>query len=141
MAPEPRIPTPEGLNAEFYERALGGTLHLQRCSACVRFRHPPRHLCPGCSSPSFEWVPSQGRGRLYSWTVTHFPFDRGWASELPYATAVVELDEGVRLIGAIEGLEPAELEPGLPLEAGLEPLDERFVFLTFRRLSAGDPAA
>lgn len=132
MTPEPRIPTPEGLNADFYAHARDGQLHLQRCSACGRFRHPPRYLCGECGSPEFGWEPSPGRGRLYSWTITHTAFDRGWASELPYVTAVVELDEGARLIGALDGLRAEELEAGRPLEASLEPMGEEFVFLTFR---------
>ena len=133
MTPEPRIPSPEGLNAEFYKHALAGVLHLQRCSACERFRHPPRYYCPHCASGAYDWVASPGRGVLYSWTVTHFPFDRGWAGELPYVTAVVELDEGVRLIGAVDGLGAADLEPGLRVVAGLEAMGEEFAFITFRR--------
>lgn len=136
MAREPRIPTPEGLNAAFYEHARGGQLHLQRCADCGRFRHPPRYLCGHCSSPDFGWEPSRGRGRLYSWTVTHAPFDRGWAGELPYVTAVVELDEGVRLIGALDGVPRNELKPDLRLKTSLEPMGDEFVFLTFRPLSA-----
>ena len=66
-----------------------------------------------------------------SWTVTHFPFDRGWAEELPYPTVVVELDEGVRVIGAVDGVAADALEPGLPLEASLEPMAETFTFITF----------
>lgn len=132
MAREPRIPTPEGLNAEFYAHARDGVLHLQRCTACGRFRHPPRYFCASCSSGDYEWVPSPGRGRLYSWTVTHFPFDRGWAEEVPYVTAVVELDEGVRLIGAVDGLALETLRSGLPLVSALEVLGEHFAFVTFR---------
>ena len=132
MAREPRVPTPEGLNADFYEQAADGVLHLQRCAACGTFRHPPRYYCAACGSGEVEWAPSSGRGRLVSWTVTHFPFDRGWADDLPYATVVVELEEGVRLIGALEGLDPGELAPGAPLVASLEPMGETFVFITFR---------
>jgi uncharacterized OB-fold protein len=132
MAPEPRIPDPEGLNAEFYARARDGRLHLQRCTACGRFRHPPRYFCGNCGSPEFSWERSSGRGQLFSWTITHTPFDRGWASELPYVTAVVELEEGVRLIGALDGITREQLEPGRPLQASLEQMGEEFVFLTFQ---------
>jgi len=79
-----------------------------------------------------EWVPSPGRGSLFSWTVTHIPFDPGWAGEVPYTTVVVELDEGVRLLGAIDGVERADLHLGLPLTASLDSKSEGFVFLTFR---------
>lgn len=131
MGPEPRVPTPEGLNLEFYEQAKDGLLHLQRCVDCGRFRHPPRYYCPHCSSPNYEWRQSPGRGELFSWTVTHFPFDRGWAGELPYATAVVELAEHVRLIGAVAGLGVDQLRLGLPLVAQIDPTTYGFPFITF----------
>ena len=131
MTPSPRAPTPEGLNLEFYQRAAQGVLHLQRCDECGRFRHPPRYMCPSCGSPSYSWVPSTAEGSLFSWTVTHFPFDRGWAEELPYATLVVELDEGVRVIGALSGLDHAELRPGLRLAGHLDTEAYGFPFLSF----------
>jgi uncharacterized OB-fold protein len=131
MTPEPRIPTPEGLNAEFYAHAQEGVLHLQQCADCGRFRQPPRYRCAACSSAATAWVASPGRGTLFAWTVTHFPFDRGWASEVPYVTVVVELDEGVRLVGAADGLAPGDLRLGLPLVASVDPRGEGFAFISF----------
>jgi len=131
MAPNPRIPTPEGLNAEFYARAQSGVVHLQQCSDCGLLRHPPRYHCPRCASGSFGWSPSAGRGQLFSWTVTHLPFDRGWAEEVPYISAVVELDDGVRVVGSLEGVAADELRIGLPLTLRATPLAPEFTFLTF----------
>lgn len=125
----PYIPTPEALNAEFYARARGGTLHLQRCVGCGAYRHPPRYLCGACGSGALEWVASPGLGQLFSWTITHRSYDRGWADRLPYVTGVIELDEGVRLIGALTDLTPQELRLGLPLRVSLEPRTEEFTFI------------
>ena len=135
MTPTPRIPTPEGLNAEFYARAHNGVLHLQQCSDCGLIRHPPRYHCPHCASGRFDWSPSTGRGRLFSWTVTHLPFDRGWAEEIPYITGVVELDEGVRLVGWVKDLAGDDLRIGLPLAVQVTPLAPEFSFLTFHPAS------
>jgi uncharacterized OB-fold protein len=126
----PYLPSPEGLNAEFYRQALGGTLHLQRCAACGLFRHPPRYYCAACASDAVEWRPSPGRGKLFSWTVTHAPFDRGWAGEIPYATGIIELEEGVRLVGALSGIALPKLAIGLPLATRLERMSDQFVFIT-----------
>jgi uncharacterized OB-fold protein len=125
------VPEPDGLNAEFYRRAAAGTLHLQQCSDCGRYQHPPRYLCAGCGSERLVWKPSEGRGRVFSWTVTHLPVDPGWAPEIPYATVVVELEEGVRLVGALRGLSPSELRLDLPVRVELEPVGEGFAFLHF----------
>lgn len=132
MSPNPRIPTPEGLNAEFYEQAQGGVLHLQQCSDCGVVRHPPRYHCGRCNSGRYQWSPSSGRGHLYSWTVTHLAFDRGWAEDIPYVTGVVELEEGVRLIGSIDGLAAEELQLGLPLTTKLSPHGPDFTFLSLQ---------
>jgi uncharacterized OB-fold protein len=98
---EPRLPRPEGLNAQFYEHASSGVLHIQRCADCGHFQHPPRHLCRTCSSADLSWAPVDGLGTLYSWTTTHFAFDRGWSPGLPYSTGVVELPGAVRLVAAL----------------------------------------
>jgi uncharacterized OB-fold protein len=126
----PYIPSADGLNAEFYEHAQGGVLHLQRCGDCGSFNQPPRYLCTSCGSGELTWVPSPGRGTLFSWAITHRAYDRGWADRLPYITGVIELEEGVRLVGALEGVERDELVLGLPLQTRLDPRNEEFVFIT-----------
>jgi uncharacterized protein len=125
------LPDLHGLNAEFYRQACSGTLHLQRCAACRNFRHPPRYYCAACGSPEYDWVPSAGRGRLFSWTVTHRATDHGWATEVPFATAVVELEEGVRLVGALEGVGPSALSLDLEVVAHLERRGDDFTYVSF----------
>ena len=126
------IPVPDGPNVDFYRHATTGELHLQHCRACDRFQHPPRYRCPSCGTgDTLEWVPSSGDGLLHSWTVTHRPVDPGWADHLPYATVVVELDEGVRLVGAWEGAEVTDLALDLPVQLRIEPAGDEFAFLWF----------
>jgi uncharacterized OB-fold protein len=126
------IPTPDGPNVDFYRHVLTGRLHLQHCAACDRYQHPPRYRCPACGSEdALEWVPVSGDGRIHTWTVTHRPVDPGWADEVPYATVVVELDEGVRLVGAWEHAEPADLTLDLPVQLRIEPASDEFAFLWF----------
>lgn len=130
------IPDPDGRNADFYRLLASGRLHVQHCDDCGRALHPPRFGCPGCGSESLNFVPSAGRGRLFSWTVTHRPVDPGWAMHLPYATVVVEMEEGVRLVGAWRGTNE-QLALDLPVVVEVEPAGERFAFLWFRPASEG----
>lgn len=123
------VPQPEGLNLAFHQASAGGTLHLQRCAACGVFRHPPRYYCPQCASVQWAWTPCSGRGRVYSWVVTHFTVDRGWVDEVPYATVAVELDEGPRVVGALRGAGPAQLELAMPVMVTVEAKGDEFVFL------------
>lgn len=130
-APPRMIPDPDGRNADFYSRLATGRLHVQHCEACARALHPPRYQCPRCGSEALVFGPASGRGRLFSWTVTHRPVDPAWAAAIPYATVVVELEEGVRVVGAWRGDNDA-LALDLPVVAEVEPAGERFAFLWFR---------
>ena len=87
-----------------------------------------RYYCPSCASAAYSFVPSTGRGIVYSWVTTHFTVDRGWVADVPYTTVVVELDEGPRLVGALRGLDAAALRPGLPVVLVGEPRGDDFVF-------------
>lgn len=131
------VPVPEGLNLELHRAAVGtGRLHLQRCSACGAFRHPPRYYCASCSSSEWELVPSEERGIVHSLTVTHRSFDPGWAAETPHATVSVELDEGPRVIGAFRGAEPTAVRIGQRVRVTVEPRGEEFAFVW---VEADDP--
>lgn len=137
MHPEMRIvPNPVGLNAEFYAHCARGELRFQRCGACGVWRHPPRFLCAACGSPEWTWERSSGRGRIFSWTVTHQALDPAFADELPYAVVVAELDEGPRLVGNLRGITPAELALDLPVEVEFEPVSDRVALTHFVPLGA-----
>ena len=124
------VPNPDGRNADFYRLAASGRLHLQQCTGCRQYYHPPRYLCRECGSGELEFVPSEGRGRVFSWTVTHRAVDPGWAEELPYATVVVEMEEGVRVVGALNG-DPGALELDLPVTAEIDRVSEEFARIVF----------
>jgi hypothetical protein len=113
------VPAPSGLNKEFYRHCANGELRFQRCSGCGTWRHPPRVMCARCASEAWEWQRSSGRGKVYTWTVTHQALFPAFAEDLPYAVVVVELEEGVRLVSGLRGLSPADLEVDLPVEVEL----------------------
>ena len=124
------IPDPVGLNAELYAHWARGELRLQRCDECGTWRHPPRYLCAKCGSARFTWALSEGRARVFSWTITHRSVDP--AFEPPYAIVVAELGEGPRLVGSLAGLEPAELALDLAVVVELDPVSDAIALVTFR---------
>lgn len=115
--PEPR-PTPE--TQEFWDGTAAGELRLQRCRSCEVFYFPPRPFCPHCLGDDVVWVRTKGRGRLYSYVINHRP-PPAFGTE-PYAIAIVELDEGPRLMSNIVGVPntPAALVLDMPLEVTFE---------------------
>jgi len=127
------LPSTDGLNGEFYARASDtGRLHFQRCSDCGAWRHPPRFRCAACGSGAWSWAPSTGRGRVFSWTVTHRPLDPAFAGELPYAVLVVEMEEGVRVVGNLLDLAPADLALDLAVVAAIERVTPAIGLVHFR---------
>ena len=117
--PKPE-PKPEGLNADFFENCARGQLCFQRCDDCQAWRHQPRHLCAACGSAEWSWQASSGRGSIFSWTVTHQSPHPAFAAEAPFAIVVVEMDEGVRMVSRLRGIEPQAIELGQRVEVELE---------------------
>lgn len=122
------IPATEGLNQEFFEKAAGGSLHLQRCADCNVYRHPPRYYCPSCFSDAWVWEPATGAGKVASWVTTYYTVDPGWVDDVPYTNVIVELDEGPRLLGALRGIDVDDLVLGMDVAIVGETKREDFVF-------------
>lgn len=86
-------PTPE--TRPFWDGARQHRLMLPWCAACDRPHFYPRALCPFCLSDALDWRQASGRGRLHTYVINHKPA-KGFVA--PYVIAVVELDEGVRML-------------------------------------------
>ena len=96
----------------FFEEAREGRLSAIRCGSCGELAIPPKELCPSCHERRWELVPLHGTGSVVSFTVIRIP-PRGQLAEAPYAVAVVKLDEGVSLLGRIDGIPLGALTAGL----------------------------
>lgn len=88
----------------------------------------------------WEWVESKGRGRIFSWTVTHAPFHPMLASMVPYAVLLVELDEGVRMVSGMKNLAIDGLVIGLPVEVIFEQVSENMAMPYFQPLQSSEGA-
>lgn len=120
----PPVPLPDEDSAPFWEAAARHELVVQRCAACGSFRHPPRPMCPRCLSMEHEWAPASGRGRVWSWVIAHPPVLPAFAGRVPYNVAVIELDEGVRVVGNLLGVAPGEIRDGMAVEVAFEDVEE-----------------
>lgn len=119
------LPHPDDpMVAEYFEHCAAGKLCFQRCTGCHTWRHVPRIQCAQCGSPDWEWAESSGRGTLFSWTVCHQAMHPGFADEVPYAVAVVELEEGVRMVSGLRDVPFDSLTLDLPLKVVFEAAGE-----------------
>ena len=86
-----------------------------KCLRCGKIHLPPRPLCDNCFSQDFEWVEAAGKGRLLTYTVIHIAPPQ-FQALAPYAVGIVQLENGLRLPGMIQGVTPEKLKVGLPLK-------------------------
>lgn len=108
--------------AFFWEGTAAGELRIQRCGACAVLRHPPGPMCPRCGATQPEYVVASGRGEVYSYVVHHHPPVPG--RTLPFVIALVELEEGVRLLAELIDLSPEDVRVGVPVRVSFVRVDE-----------------
>jgi uncharacterized OB-fold protein len=109
------VPEPTRDSRPYWDGLREGRLVIQQCGVCGKLRHYPRPVCDACYSMETTWRQVSGHGTVHSWTVAHHPFHPGFKSELPYVLVTVDLDEGVRMLAQIRGLEADALAVGLPV--------------------------
>ena len=119
---EPPLPQPDALTAPFWEACRRKVLEVSACEDCGHLFLPPGPCCPTCWSTQLAARPVSGRGRVFSFAVyrrTYHP-----ATPAPYVVALVELDEGPRLISNIVGCAPEEVAVDMPVEVRFEEADD-----------------
>jgi len=98
----------------FWDGLKEHRLLIQRCTECASLRHPPRPMCPRCNSLSWDTIEASGRGRVFSFVMPRHP-QYPWFDE-DYIVALVELDEGVRLVTNLVGTTPDAVSIDLPVQ-------------------------
>ena len=133
-APEAKPPRPRPAitrdNAFWWEGVEAGKLLVQRCGGCGTLRHPPRPMCPQCQSLEWDTVEASGRGAVYSFVINHHP--RVPAFEYPLVIALVELEEGTRLVSNVVDVEPGDVHVGMPVEVVFTAVDPELTLPLFR---------
>lgn len=140
-AAAPALATPRRLrplraddNAWWWEGIDRGELRIQRCRDCDTLRHPPRPMCGACQSLRWDSVIASGRGVVYSHVVMRHPPIPGYG--FPLAIALVELEEGTRLVTNVVGCAPEDVHIGMRVELDLQPVDDELKLPLFRPVNA-----
>lgn len=134
MNPQKPLPEASPEAQPYWDGLRAHELRIQRCNACGRGYFYPRPFCPrpGCHSRDVEWITAAGTGKLHSYVIAH----RGHpAFAAPYVIAVVELDEGGRMMTNIVGIDDPSPEQ-LPVDAEVEivfnDVDDQITLPAFR---------
>lgn len=123
--------------AAFWEGARAHRLVLPRCGKCQQFHYYPRLACPHCGSRNLSHVPVSGRGTVYTFSIQYR--SQGPGFEPPYITAMVDLEEGPRMLANITGVEaaPENVHCGMAVEAVFNDASDEITVINFQPVAKG----
>jgi uncharacterized protein len=135
--PVPQPITPE--SKPYWEGLKAGKLLLPKCGDCAHVFFYPRVLCPRCRSRRIDWIESSGRGRLHSFGIAHQSINRAFKVPLPYVLALVELEEGPRMMSNLVEVEPdpSKLKCDMPVEVVFTEVADGVTLPLFRPAGRG----
>ena len=113
-------PSPTRDDQFFWDAIADGHLVFQRCAACGVVRHPPAPMCGECHSVEWDTQESSGRGHVYTWIVSHHPT---MPDAEPRVVVLVELEEGIRFVSNLQGVDVDEIRNGMAVALSIEDVD------------------
>ena len=128
------LPQPDPITKPFWDSVKAHAMRIQRCDTCGRFVFFPRALCPYCFSAALEWTPVSGRGVVHAFTIPHRHPLPAFQAELPYVVAIVELEEGARMMTNLVDVppDPAQIAVGMPVEVVYDDVTPEITLPKFR---------
>lgn len=110
------VPVPDGDSRTFWEGCNEGKLLIQKCLDCKTHIFYPRAVCPHCMSDDIKWVESSGKGKVYSYTIARRAAHPSFKEDVPYVVALIELDEGVRILSNIINCNVEDVKCEMPVK-------------------------
>ncbi|GKV65260.1 MULTISPECIES: Zn-ribbon domain-containing OB-fold protein [unclassified Sporosarcina] len=115
------------LFAPFWEATRSGKLVVQECTVTKKKVWPPRFVSPHSPGADLVWVPIEGKGKVYTFNIVYRGFLTYFDEKVPYAMVVVELEEGVRMLGNAVGMDPTKVHCNMEMEAVFEKVDDEIL--------------
>jgi len=120
------LPQPNADTKPFWDGCFEHQLRFQKCRDCEHVRWPPSVICPLCYSPNTDWIVASGKGIVYTFVVHHYAYNKAFEDELPYITAIIELEEGPHILSNIVDCHPSELKCDVPVSIVWDDITEEF---------------
>lgn len=128
------LPRPSMWSQPFWDGCAVGDLRYQRCRGCGHALFNPGPICRQCRSGDLDWQVSQGRGTIYSWTVSWQPPSPAFA--VPYAPVIVNLDEGYQMLSNVIDCDTTDVLVGLDVQVDFRPVGDGVSLPYFRPRSS-----
>lgn len=137
------LPQADPITKPYWESVKAHAMQLQRCGACGLYVFYPRALCPNCFSDALEWTPVSGRGVVHAFTIPHRHPLPAFQPDLPYVVAIVELEEGAKMMSNLVDVppDPARIAVGMPVEVVYDDVTSEVTLPKFRPIDGPDDGA
>lgn len=128
------LPQADPVTQPYWDSLKAHAMQIQRCNDTGKFFFYPRGLSPFTLSGNISWEPVSGKGTLYAYTIVQLNRAPGFADELPYVVALIELDEGVRLMSNLIDVtpDPESVKIGMPVELVYDDVTDDITLPKFR---------
>ena len=126
------LPRPNRASEPYWEATKRHLLMVLHCNSCGHKWLPPADRCPRCLTHEPVWVEASGRGKVWSWIIMHQRYFAAFEAELPYNVAMVELDEGPRLMTNLVDIDPALIRCDMPVEVVFDDVTPEITLPKFR---------
>jgi uncharacterized protein len=126
------LPGVEEDNKPFWDYCKQHELRVQKCLECGKLFYPPSAMCPHCMSFKSEWVKLSGKGKVFTFVIVRQAPHPAFAKETPYAVAIIELAEGIRMTSNVIGCKPEDVKIDMPVELVWEDVNKDFALPKFK---------
>jgi uncharacterized OB-fold protein len=126
------LPIPDADSKEFWDGCHRHELQLQKCNKCNNFHYPPAPVCPVCFSSDVKWEKVSGKGEVYTFSIVRRAPNPDWEADVPYTLAVVQLEQGPRMVTNIIGIKPEEVKIGMKVQVAFEDATENYSLPKFK---------
>jgi uncharacterized OB-fold protein len=132
------LPQSDPVTAPYWESLKAHAMKIQRCNDTGKFFFYPRGLSPFTFSDNISWELVSGKGNIYAFTIVQLNRAPGFADELPYVVALIELDEGVRVMSNVIDVtpDPQHVKVGMPVELVYDDVTDEITLPKFRPAQA-----
>ena len=129
------LPQPTPFSKPFWDGAKRHELLIQKCKECQKYVFYPKVICPFCLSDTLEWVKATGRGKIYSYMVVYSYQPQAFAEDVPYVVAIIDLQEGVRMMSNIVECPPDKVQCDMDVEVVFDEVTPEVTLPKFRPIT------
>jgi uncharacterized OB-fold protein len=128
------LPTPDPVTQPFWDSLKEHAIKLQRCGGCNEHIFYPRTLCPSCGSEDLAWTAVSGRGVVHAFAIPHRHPNPAFGATAPYVVALIELEEGARIMSNLVGVDPTPeaVKVGMAVEIVYDDVTDEVTLPKFR---------